>query len=153
MERLILRAARESDVPELCKLFFRSWIAHWGPHVSVASRERFLLGRPGDSYARQYWPKFTVAERDGAIVGVYHLEDEFLHAIHVAVNHLSTGVGRMMMSDAERRGARRLEVREFNERARQFYLKRGWVELYNEPASEMGTPCVTITMGLEPLSE
>lgn len=153
MERLILRAAREDDLPDLYKLFFRSWIAHWGPHVSVTSRQTFLLGRPGDSYARQYWTKFTVAERDGVLVGVYHLDDGFLHAIHVAVNHLGTGVGRLMMSDAERRGARRLEVREFNDRARQFYLRRGWVELCNEPGSEMGSPCVTITMGLDRPSE
>lgn len=146
MENVILRAGRAEDVSALSKLFFRSWLTHWGPHVDLAARTRFLEERPAEHYAQHFAEAFVVAERAGIVVGVYHLEGDFLHAIHVAVSAIGSGVGKRLMGDAEAKGARRLEVREFNEQAYAFYTRRGWIETGRKADTEMGFPCTSILM-------
>ena len=84
--------------------------------------------------------------RGNEIVGMYHLEGDYLHVIHVAAEQIGSGVGRVMMAAAEVDGARRLEVRSFNARARRFYVARGWQEVRRADATEMGTPVITIDM-------
>jgi ribosomal protein S18 acetylase RimI-like enzyme len=89
-----------------------------------------------------------VAERDGLIAGMYHRQSDTLHAIHVHVLYIGGGVGRALMEHAEGAGARRLEVRAFNSRARAFYERRGWRAVAEMEDSEMGTPVRTILMEL-----
>lgn len=87
-----------------------------------------------------------MAERGGVVVGMYHLDGAWLHAIHVDSWAIGTGVERALMDAAEAEGARQLEVRAFNSRARAFYLARGWLEAAEHAGSEMGTLVRTIVM-------
>lgn len=148
MSDIIIRRAEAIDVVPLGNLLETSWFTHWGPHVSAESRARFVREHPARGYAEACWPDLMVAEQDGAVVGMYHRDGEFLHSIHVAVDHIGSGVGRALMDHAEGQGARRLEVRAFNERARHFYERRGWQAIGQKHDSEMGTPVVTVQMAL-----
>lgn len=143
-----IRAAEAGDIAAQIALFETSWRTHWGPNVSETSRRRFEQERPAKGYTEALWGQFVVATRNDAVVGVFHLENDYLHAIHVAADQLGVGVGRVLMNEAELAGARRLEVREFNVRARGFYHNRGWREVGRQQDSEMGTPVTTIAMEL-----
>lgn len=109
---------------------------------------RFDAESPVEGYVDGYLERFRVAERDGLVLGIYHLEGDHLHAIHVDVPVIGSGVGRALMDDAEAAGARKLEVRKFNNRARAFYAKRGWVEAEEYSDTEMGFPVQTLAMKL-----
>jgi GNAT superfamily N-acetyltransferase len=146
MPEISIRPAQARDAEALKDLLHRSWRTHWGPHVSAPSRERFERELPANDYVDEFVSHMQVAVRGHDIVGMYHLEGDYLHAIHVAADQIGSGVGRVMMAAAEEGGARRLEVRAFNARARQFYAARGWQEVDRADATEMGTPVVTINM-------
>lgn len=100
-------------------------------------------------YVEAYIEQFVLAERDGVIAGLYHREEDMLHAIHVHVLFIGSGVGAVLMAHAEAAGARRLDVRAFNDRARRFYERRGWRAVAEMEGSEMGTPVRTILMELD----
>lgn len=148
MSAIILRRAHSDDVLALSNMLEQSWFAHWGPHVSAESRARFVREQPARGYAQALWTDIILAEQDGEVVGMYHLEGDYLHAIHVAPSRIGSGIGRMLMDEAEAKGARRLSVRAFNLRAQQFYVRRGWLEHERTDDTEMGTPVVTIAMVL-----
>ena len=150
MSAVILRRADSDDVIGLSNMLEQSWFAHWGPHVSAKSRARFVREQPARGYVQGLWTDIIVAEDDGEVVGMYHLEGDYLHAIHVAPDRIGSGIGRALMEAAEAEGARRLDVRAFNTRALQFYAGRGWQESSRSEGSEMGTPVVTI-MTLAPM--
>lgn len=143
-----MRKAVASDVVPLGNMLEQSWFAHWGPHVSPESRARFVREHPARGYAEACWQDIVVAEMDGEVVGMYHLDGRYLHSIHVAVAHIGSGIGRALMDRAEGEGARRLDVRAFNERARHFYERRGWLAVAQKDDMEMGTRVVTIEMAL-----
>jgi len=146
MSEISIRWAQQGDAVALKSLLERSWRTHWGPHLESAAVMRYEDTRPVDGYVDAYLTRFRVAERDGALVGMYHLEDEHLHAIHVDLAAIGSGVGRVMMEAAEREGARKLEVRAFNRRAHEFYLRRGWVGTKEHDDLEMGQKVRTIVM-------
>ncbi|QDZ10945.1 GNAT family N-acetyltransferase [Devosia ginsengisoli] len=148
MADIVIRKAVAADILPLGNMLEQSWFAHWGPHVSAESRARFVREHPARGYAQACWQDIMVAELNGAVVGMYHLDRPYLHSIHVAVDHIGSGIGRAMMTRAEGEGARRLEVRAFNERARHFYERRGWLAMGQKDDTEMGTPVVTIQMAL-----
>jgi ribosomal protein S18 acetylase RimI-like enzyme len=145
---IVVRGAKASDAEVLKTLLDLSWKTHWGPHVNAASRARYAAERPAHGYVDACLNDFIIAERAGQVVRMYHLEGGYLHAINIAVSDIGTGIGSKLMQHAEARGARRLEVREFNTRARRFYAGRGWVEVEEADATEMGTPTRTIFMEL-----
>lgn len=149
MSTVSIRMARSADRAALEMLLDTSWRTHWGPYVEPHSVERFDRERPVIGYVETYIDALTVAERDGVIAGMYHLAGDMLHAIHAHPIFIGTGVGRALMAHAEEGGARRLDVRAFNTRAREFYERRGWRAVAEMEASEMGTPVRTILMELD----
>lgn len=146
MAEISIRKAHEGDRAAVEALLDTSWRTHWAPHVEPQSVQRFDRERPVIGYVETYIAQLVVAERDGVIAGMYHLEGEMLHAIHAHVLFIGSGVGAALMDHAENAGARRLEVRAFNSRARAFYEKRGWRAIAEIADSEMGTPVRTIVM-------
>lgn len=148
MSDILVRQARREDREALLALLERSWRAHWAPHVDATAVARFDEQMPVEAYVDGYLERFRVAEGDGVVLGMYHLEGDHLYAIHVDVSAIGSGVGRALMDEAEATGARKLEVRKFNNRARAFYAKRGWVEAEEYPDTEMGFPVQTIAMKL-----
>ena len=146
MSTLTLRAARATDAAALKAMLDQSWLTHWAPHVLPASVEHYHRERPAHGYVDALWASFMVAERDGIVVGMYHLEGDYLHAIHVAPEAMRSGVGGVLMEHAEAQGAAKLEVRVFNTNAQQFYRHRGWRQVDEVDGSEMGTPTRSIIM-------
>jgi N-acetylglutamate synthase-like GNAT family acetyltransferase len=146
MSDISIRGARQRDAGDIKSLLDRSWRTHWAPHLEMAALARYDAARPVEAYVDLYLDRFCVAERGDVVVGVYHLEDSHLHAIHVDSWAIGTGVGKALMAAAERDGARKLEVRAFNMRARDFYLGRGWVEVDEYEDLEMGQSVRTILM-------
>lgn len=146
MSDVVIRSAREDDRAALEALLETSWRTHWAPHVEEHSIERFEREQPVTFYVETYIDQFVLAERHGVVAGMYHREGDMLHALHVHVLFIGTGVGHALMSHAEARGARRLEVRAFNVQARAFCERRGWHAVAEMAATEMGTPVRTILM-------
>tara|TARA_R110002020_G_scaffold57341_13_gene157957 strand:- start:12 stop:461 length:450 start_codon:yes stop_codon:yes gene_type:complete len=146
MSDITIRAARPADAEALKHLLDRSWRTHWGPHLDGAALKRYEAEQPVAGYVDGYIGAFQVAQRGGVVVGMFHLDGPWLHAIHVDSWAIGTGVGQALMDAAEALGARRLEVRAFNSRARAFYLARGWLEAGEHPGSEMGVLVRTIVM-------
>lgn len=146
MSEIAIRRARSSDADDIKALLDRSWRTHWAPHLDLAALAHYEVAKPVEGYVEAYVERFRVAERGGVIVGMYHLEEGHLHAIHVDSWAIGSGVGSVLMDEAEGAGAQKLEVRAFNVRARDFYLKRGWMEMDEYEDLEMGTPVRTIAM-------
>ena len=144
MSDIVIRRARESDRAAVEALLETSWLTHWAPHVAPHSIARFEAEQPVTGYVETYIDQFMLAERDGVVAGMYHRDGDVLHAIHVHVVFIGSGVGRALMAHAEGQGARRLDVRAFNVLAREFYERRGWRAVAEVAASEMGTPVRSI---------
>lgn len=125
MKPIRIRSATSADIDSLKVLLDASWLTHWAPHVLPTSVERYMSERPAHGYVDAYWWRFMIAEREGAVLGMYDLEGEYLHAIHVHPDAIGSGVGRALMDHAEEGGARALDVRVFNQNAIGFYLHRG----------------------------
>ena len=146
MPEIVIRPARAGDSDDIKSLLDRSWRAHWAPHLDMGAWARYDAAQPVVGYVDAFLGAFAVAERGGVVVGMFHLDGPMLHALHVDSWAIGTGVGRELMDEAELRGARRLEVRAFNARARDFYRGRGWVEVDDYADEEMGFAVRTILM-------
>lgn len=97
------------------------------------------------------WREFAVAEVGGELVGMFHLQDNCLNAIHLDPKCKRQGIGSRLMDEAERRIASRhrearLEVRAFNKAAIAFYEKRGWMARRTYQGDECGEQIDTIEM-------
>jgi ribosomal protein S18 acetylase RimI-like enzyme len=145
---VLVRRARLEDKEAVENLLDRSWRTHWAPHLDFRALAQYEATRPVEGYVGAYLDRFMVAEREGVVVGMYHLDGSHLHAIHVDFWAIGSGIGSALMDHAEAAGAARLEVRAFNIRAREFYTTRGWLEVSEYEDAEMGMPVRTIAMEL-----
>ncbi len=108
--------------------------------------------------------EFLLAEDDGALVGCVYLEPRgertYLGLLSVIPERHRTGIGSMLMREAEQRrvaaGCRFIDLRTINLREdnRAFYKRRGYEETGMAPfPAEVGTklPCYFVNMS-KPLS-
>ena len=72
-----------------------------------------------------------VAETGDRVVGFAASRDDWLHHLYVAPEHQGIGVGSRLLDDAKRRAGAVLQLYAFqrNQRARDFYARRGFVEV------------------------
>lgn len=149
---MIIRPARETDIPALQTLLRNSWLTNWAPHLPFAAVQRFAAEDPAGNYAKDKWREFIVAaDEDGALLGMFHIEGEHLHAIHLDWRTKRRGIGSALMDEVERTIAKNhrravLEVRAFNTGAIAFYEHRGWQKTRAYPDTEMGEPVETFEM-------
>jgi ribosomal protein S18 acetylase RimI-like enzyme len=146
-----IRAATKDDLPALIAILRRSWLTVWAPELPFAAVQRFAATDPARHYAEEKWQDFFVAEADGVVVGMFHLEGDHLHAIHLDPARKRSGIGSALMDDVEHRIAAnhtkaKLEVRAFNTGAIAFYKQRGWVAFRSYQDTECGEPVETIEM-------
>ena len=93
----------------------------------------------------------TVAEIDGEVVGMLHIEENWVRSIQLAPERKRQGIGSQLMDEAEGRIRKnhpqaRLDVRAFNAGALEFYKRRGWTECRRYQGTECGAPVETIEM-------
>ena len=148
---LEIRAAVETDVSVLQTLLRNSWLTTWAPEIPFAGVQRFAAEDPAGSYARDKWREFIVADEGGALLGMFHVEGDHLHAIHLDPKHKRRKIGTLLMDEVERRIARdhaqaTLEARCFNTGAITFYQQRGWTRRRTYMGTECGGPCETVEM-------
>jgi GNAT superfamily N-acetyltransferase len=146
-----LRPASEADIPALQTLLRNSWLTVWAPALRFETVRRFAAEDPAGTYAKDRWRDFIVADEDGTLRGMFHLEGDHLHAIHLDHTAKRRGVGTLLMDEAERRAAidhaeAVLEVLEFNSGAIAFYRQRGWTVQRAYQGDELGEPVATLEM-------
>jgi ribosomal protein S18 acetylase RimI-like enzyme len=146
-----IRQACEGDIPALQSILRRSWLVTWAPELAFETVQRFSATDPAGSYAQDKWREFVVAEESGKILGMFHIEADHLHAIHLDPKCRRQRIGSLLMDEVERRIGMnyhdaRLEVRAFNKGAIAFYLKRGWVQRRTYQDTECGEPVETLEM-------
>lgn len=147
-----IRPAAASDIPALQSILRRSWLATWAPELAFETVQRFAAEDPAGAYADEKWREFIVAEDGGMLLGMFHLEGNHLHAIHLDPKMKRRRIGSLLMDEVERRVAERhaeavLEVRTFNTGAIAFYRQRGWtVRGQAYLGTECGEPCETFQM-------
>lgn len=148
----IIRPARTSDAAALRAILYDTFEGTWRPAISEAAAIAFRAEDRPSAYVAARGHLFWVAECDGAIAGFCDFEGDFINALHVRTSHARTGVGSRLMDHAETsiaasgRDAVRLETDTFNERARAFYHRRGFVEIGRYPDLEWGSDLTTVLL-------
>jgi ribosomal protein S18 acetylase RimI-like enzyme len=148
---VVIRPANEADVAALVALLRRSWLATWAPEVPFSAVQLFVTRDPARTFAGTKWQEMTVAEIDGEVVGVLHIEENWVRTIQLAPERKRQGIGSQLMDEAEQRIRKnypkaRLDVRAFNAGAFEFYKRRGWTECRRYEGTECGAPIETIEM-------
>ncbi|HEX2592917.1 MAG TPA: GNAT family N-acetyltransferase [Rhizomicrobium sp.] len=148
---MIIRPALEADIPALQTLLRNSWLTNWAPHLPFVAVQRFAAQDDAGNYAKDKWQEFIVADDGGTLLGMFHVEGEHLHAIHLDWRSKRRGIGTALMDEVERTIAQHhpravLEVRAFNTGAIAFYEQRGWQKTRNYLDPEMGEPVDTFEM-------
>jgi GNAT superfamily N-acetyltransferase len=130
-DAVIVRAADESEVEALAKIWYCGWR---DAHAQIVPAELTRL-RTLESFTnrmRTSLSTFRVASVVGMPVGFHVVKNDELHQFYVAANSRGTGVAAILIADAETRlrdaGIRTawLACAIGNERAARFYEKRGW---------------------------
>lgn len=138
-----IRPATASDHGALYALFTDSWLAFWAPHLPPEAEARFRAEDPVARFLEAALDRIEVAELGADVVGATLAEGDCLEDLHVARSFQRRGIGLRLLRHAQALGARRLEVRAFNERAIRFYEQAGWMRRRTYPTTEMGFPALS----------
>ena len=79
----------------------------------------------GDRFAGAF-ARIRIAEQDARPLGFCLLTGDNIDMLFVLPEARRTGAGRLLLRDAEQRGAARLECFAANRPARRFYEREGW---------------------------
>jgi ribosomal protein S18 acetylase RimI-like enzyme len=149
---MLIRPAQKIDILALQALLRASWLTTWAPHLKPETVARFREIDDAGTYAATCWRDFVVAEENGALRGMFHIDANHLNAIHLDPMHKRRGIGTFLMDEVERRIAAHnreasLEVLVFNTAAISFYAGRGWTHRGGAYETlECGEPVDTYTM-------
>ena len=120
-----VRRARPADLPALARVALGAWRATFVaivPPVVVAARSLADFRRRFAASLAQV----RVVEWRGRIAGFTLVTDGHIDMLFVDLHAQGRGLGRALLADAERRGARSLESFARNRAARAFYAAAGW---------------------------
>lgn len=151
---IALRDARASDEAALTSLLMQTYHTTWAPMLRPEVAATFASGDRTRAYVQSRWPEFTVAtlREDGQIVGMVHVTDDFIDALHVAPAAQRRGVGAMLLAHAQAQmranGHRlaRLETDTFNRQSRDFYARHGFAEVAQYPDEEWDSGFTTVLL-------
>ena len=140
MERPKIRAARADDVPEMVRIQKDSLADTYGRFLDEEALEPWVQGEIVETYVAEAWPRSTVAEMLGEVVGLATIEGVRVDLLWVRADRRRQGVGGCLMDQAERQvgvrhAAVELECFVPNRDALRFYARRGYraVRRYLEP--------------------
>lgn len=152
---ILLRNARESDVAALTLLLMQTYRETWAPMLRPEAAAAFDSGERTKAYVQGHWREFTVAVPgvdDGRIVGMVHVEGDFIDALHVAPSQQRRGIGALLLAQAESRmraqghPLARLETDTFNVQSRAFYASHGYAEVAMYPDEEWDSGFTTVLL-------
>ncbi|MBB6669497.1 GNAT family N-acetyltransferase [Cohnella nanjingensis] len=124
-----VRAAKDSDYPELRKIFLASRRVHfhWADPAGMALED----------FDRQTVDEFILlAEEQGRILGfaALYLPDNFIHHLFVHPDAMGMGVGGRLLAAAVEKMSPpiRLKCVSENRNALNFYVRKGWKQVVEE---------------------
>ncbi len=132
MSPIHTRPARESDIPQILKLFKDSLPQSYGGFIDMTPDNPWLHGTAADEYVTRTLPDMTVAEdAQGTVVAFGVLQGDFIDLLWVRLERRGEGLGTQMMDEFEARIAEehetaRLECFEPNTPSIEFYRRRGY---------------------------
>ncbi|MCZ6655548.1 MAG: GNAT family N-acetyltransferase [Planctomycetota bacterium] len=132
MSPIHTRPARESDIPQILKLFKDSLVQSYGGFINMTRDNPWLHGTAADEYVTRTLCDMTVAEDvQGTVVAFGVLQGNFIDILWVRLERRGEGLGTQMMDEFEARIAEehetaRLECFEPNTPAIEFYRRRGY---------------------------
>jgi ribosomal protein S18 acetylase RimI-like enzyme len=140
----VIRRATRDDAEAIAAILVRSWRRDYAdivdPHhlAELDVSERAAKWREWlDGGQALVW----VAEEGGRVVGFASVWDTKLTTLYVDPFAQGAGVGTQLLAEAERAGARELDVFEANGHGRGFYEARGW-RLAGEAGAWLDRPLV-----------
>lgn len=128
---ITLRPARLDDVDAMTAICHRTVLAKYPSVIGREKVEGYVASGAVAAYNRDRNAHCTVAERAGDIIGVYGLRDNSVDLMMVALEHQRSGVGSILLADAELKlfaEHQNLFLNSFrdNAQANRFYAKHGW---------------------------
>ena len=148
-----IRPARPDDAPALIALLHATFLDTWAPQMSAESLARWREHDDGpERYVRDKSSDFVVAEVDGALAGMIHWHEGFVHALHVDTRFRRRGIGAALMAEAEAAAraagiARlRLETDTFNQPSQALYRAFGFVEIERYPDTQYDPRITTVLL-------
>ena len=122
---MIVRPATPADIAALADIAVAAYRLAFLGIIGDNGLTMFTCAYFSERFAREC-SAITVAEQDRAILGFVEVRDGTLDMLFIAPSRVRSGVGRLLLADAERRGAVRLECFRDNAGARSFYERHGW---------------------------
>jgi ribosomal protein S18 acetylase RimI-like enzyme len=147
-----IRPACAGDDAALTALLHATFMETWAPEMSAEALARWQLREGPAAYVREKRADFVVAETDGALSGMIHWHEGFVHALHVDAGHRRQGIAAALMATAERdmraNGHRemRLETDTFNTGSRALYATLGFREVERYPDQQYDPRIVTLLL-------
>ncbi len=132
MSPIHTRPARESDIPQVLKLFKDSLPQSYGGFIDLTRDDPGLHGTAAGEYVARTLPDMTVAEdAQGTVLAFGVLQGNFIDILWVRLECRSRGLGTRLMDEFEARIAAdyefaELECFEPNTPAIAFYRRRGY---------------------------
>lgn len=149
----LIRPARSDDAPALIALLHATFQDTWMPQMSAEALTRWQARDDGpEAYVRDKGADFVIAEIDGALAGMIHWHDGFVHALHVDARYRRRGIGAALMAEAERATREvglarlRLETDTFNQPSQALYRTLGYVEIDRYPDITYDPRIVTVLL-------
>jgi putative acetyltransferase len=127
-----IRPAQNRDFEAIVAVCVSSMKATYGAFLSSEQMRPWIEGGETERYVRAMLATILVAEEEGRIRGVATLKDDMVDLIWVATESRGHGIGRALLTEAEKvlheRGIEvgRLECFEPNAPAIAFYEGMGW---------------------------
>jgi putative acetyltransferase len=146
---MIVRRATQADIAALADIGVAAYRFAFLKIIGEEGLATFGQNYFSDRFARE-WPAVAVAERDRTILGFAEVRDGTLDMLFIAPQLVGSGVGGVLLADAEKRGAVRLECFRDNIGARHFYERHGWrlVRSYSRPFAGVEHAFVTFEKAL-----
>jgi ribosomal protein S18 acetylase RimI-like enzyme len=129
---MLLRPAREADLPGLIALARRSWAGGFADSAPAELVREWLARDFEAGWYPRYWPDMTVAEADGVLLGLVQPMKDEINGLWVDPAAQGRGVGTALLSHGEGRiaaagyGRVWLSCSGFNPKAVRFYTARGY---------------------------
>jgi putative acetyltransferase len=123
--RVRIRRARLADMDELASLHHAQFHLAFAGIIGAEA----LAPRTAEYFRRRFVrhvPRISVAWLPRQMAGFSLVRRGYLQMLFVRPGLQSRGVGRALLRNAERRGARTLDCFAVNLRARAFYRREGW---------------------------